>query len=307
MFWICKKKMKRYGNNQQRSVIEKLLKHHHEKQQPLFVLLLGPAWIGKASFLSQILSDFLWDFQYQDLLWIRDCTSSLGKYHTLPVEMPSIQKTIPLESGEVYENKGVREITNWLQQSAFSGKKCLLIENLERMSSAAMNAFLKSCEEPLNNRYIFATVSDEATILSTIFSRALVVRFSPLSDHDMKLFLQEQHLDLSGVMIDLLVNLSGWRVWLVLDLLKKRSENPDFDSFISSDILKLWEKSDLYSQIEILKKAEEFWLLEQVIDMMIMQKSKIGDDVALASRIEVKKMRNQNINEENLLRYWLLS
>lgn len=37
--------------------------------------------------------------------------------------------------------------------------------------------------------------------------------------------------------------------------------------------------------------------------MMIMQKSKIGDDVALASRIEVKKMRNQNINEENLLRY----
>ena len=129
------------------------------------------------------------------MLLIKDCSQELEKTHTLAVETPSAQKTIPLVNGELYENRGVREISSWLQQSAFSGKKCLLIENLERMSNAAMNAFLKTCEEPLKHRFIFATVSDESAILPTIFSRALLVRFSPLSTRQMKEFLYDKSID----------------------------------------------------------------------------------------------------------------
>ena len=141
--------MVRYGNEEVRNVIERILQYHQEEEKPLFVLLLGEQGLGKTSFLFKLLESFLWNYKYQDLLWIRDCSQELEKIHTLAVETPSAQKTIPLANGELYENRGVREISSWLQQSAFSGKKCLLIENLERMSNAAMNAFLKTCEEPL--------------------------------------------------------------------------------------------------------------------------------------------------------------
>ena len=188
----------RYGNEESRTVIKKILNHHHDQEKPLFVLLVWESGLGKTSYLLQLLGEFLWPYRHQDLLWIRDCTKELEKTHTLAVETPSSQKIIPLSNWENYENKWVREISTWLQQSAFSGKKCLLIENLERMSNAAMNAFLKTCEEPLKHRFIFATVSDESAILPTIFSRALVVRFSPLSTSQMLDFLwkwQEVDLD----------------------------------------------------------------------------------------------------------------
>ncbi len=147
--------MEFYWNAEWRSMISRILDYHQDKDMPVFVLVSGVSGLGKITFLRQVLSQFLWDFERQDLLWIRDCSLELDKNHVLPIEMPSTQKTIALKSGEVYENRGVREITTWLQQSSFWGKKCLLIENIERMSLGAMNAFLKTCEEPLKNRFIF--------------------------------------------------------------------------------------------------------------------------------------------------------
>jgi DNA polymerase-3 subunit delta' len=52
-----------------------------------------------------------------------------------------------------------------------------LIENIERMNSSAMNAFLKTCEEPLSNRIILATTSNKTAILDTILSRAITIPF----------------------------------------------------------------------------------------------------------------------------------
>jgi hypothetical protein BACCOPRO_02779 len=79
------------------------------------------------------------------------------------------------------------------------------------MSNAAMNAFLKTCEEPLNHRFIFATVSDESAILPTIFSRALVVRFSPLSTSQMLSFLQSKTSINNQKLIDMVVKMARGR------------------------------------------------------------------------------------------------
>ncbi|MBB1543580.1 MAG: AAA family ATPase [candidate division SR1 bacterium] len=221
----------RYGNEESRTIIEKILNHHHDQEKPLFVLLVGESGLGKTSYLLQLLGEFLGPYRHQDLLWIRDCSKDLEKTHTLAVETPSSQKIIPLSNGENYENKGVREISTWLQQSAFSGKKCLLIENLERMSNAAMNAFLKTCEEPLKNRFIFATVSDESAILPTIFSRALVVRFSPLSISQMLDFLQNKTLINNQELIDMVVKMARGRSGLGLTFLKELEKDGDLAEF----------------------------------------------------------------------------
>ena len=297
----------RYGNEESRTIIEKILNHHHDQEKPLFVLLVWDSGLGKTSYLLELLGEFLWPYRYQDLLWIRDCTKELEKTHTLAVETPSSQKTIPLSNWENYENKWVREISTWLQQSAFSGKKCLLIENLERMSNAAMNAFLKTCEEPLKNRFIFATVSDESAILPTIFSRALVVRFSPLSISQMLDFLQNKTLINNQELIHMVVKMARGRSWLWLTFLKELEKDGDLAEFFVDGFSQFLHQDSQYLKLQFLKKIQEFWMLDLFIDALISYYVDAWDQSSIEAWIEVKKMRNQSINEENLLRYGILS
>lgn len=297
----------RYGNEESRTVIEKILNHHHDQEKPLFVLLVWDSGLGKTSYLLELLEEFLWPYRHQDLLWIRDCTKELEKTHTLAVETPSSQKTIPLSNWENYENKWVREISTWLQQSAFSGKKCLLIENLERMSNAAMNAFLKTCEEPLKHRFIFATVSDESAILPTIFSRALVVRFSPLSTSQMLDFLQDKTSINNQKLIDMVVKMARGRSWLWLTLLKELEKDGGLAEFFVDGFSQFLQQDSQYLKLQFLKKIQEFWMLDLFIDALISYYVDAWDQSSIEAWIEVKKMRNQSINEENLLRYGILS
>lgn len=297
----------RYGNEESRTVIEKILNHHHDQEKPLFVLLVWDSGLGKTSYLLELLEEFLWPYRHQDLLWIRDCTKELEKTHTLAVETPSSQKIIPLSNWENYENKWVREISTWLQQSAFSGKKCLLIENLERMSNAAMNAFLKTCEEPLKHRFIFATVSDESAILPTIFSRALVVRFSPLSTSQMLSFLQSKTSINNQKLIDMVVKMARGRSWLWLTLLKELEKDGDLAEFFVDGFSQFLQEDSQYLKLQFLKKIQEFWMLDLFIDALISYYVEAWDQNSIEAWIEVKKMRNQSINEENLLRYGILS
>lgn len=296
----------RYGNEESRTVIEKILNHHHDQGKPLFVLLVWESGLGKTSYLLELLGEFLWPYMHQDLLWIRDCTKELEKTHTLAVETPSSQKIIPLLNWENYENKWVREISTWLQQSAFSGKKCLLIENLERMSNAAMNAFLKTCEEPLKHRFIFATVSDESAILPTIFSRALVVRFSPLSTSQMLSFLQSKTSINNQKFIDMVVKMARGRSWLWLTLLKELEKDGDLAEFFVDGFSQFLQQDSQYLKLQFLKKIQEFWMLDLFIDALISYYVEAWDQSSIEAWIEVKKMRNQSINEENLLRYGIL-
>ena len=299
--------MTRYGNEEARNVIEKVLQHHQEEEKPLFVLLVGEKGLGKTSFLSELLENFLWNYKYQDLLLIKDCSQELEKTHTLAVETPSAQKTIPLANGELYENRGVREISSWLQQSAFSGKKCLLIENLERMSNAAMNAFLKTCEEPLKHRFIFATVSDESAILPTIFSRALLVRFAPLSTQQMKEFLYDKSIDKNLDLIDLVIKMVRGRSWLWLTLLKKLEWDKELADYFIKGFSEFVEQKSLYLKLVYLKKVQEIGMLDLFIDALIAYYVEIWDEKKILAWIQVKKMKNQSINEENLLWYGILN
>ena len=61
----------------------------------------------------------------------------------------------------------------------------MLIENIDRMNAAAMNAFLKTCEEPLPNRVIIATTVNKSLLLDTIVSRAVTIPFFDYSEDEL--------------------------------------------------------------------------------------------------------------------------
>lgn len=297
--------MELVGNLHARNAVKNFFNHAKIYNKPLFLLLIGPDGLGKASFILQYMEEELGKYFQSDFLWIRDCTDILGKSHSLQVETPSALKTIEVEN-QIYENRGVREFSTWLQQSSLSWKKVLFIENLERMSSAAMNAFLKTAEEPLPHRFIFATLSSDKEILPTILSRAVLVYFSVLTGAEMECFFEQIPFSLSPELKSFVALLSAGKPWWVLRLAQKFHEDIDlwnqllslFDSFIYG--------GEGLLQIAAIKRLEESWLKELFIDALIARLVDLWYWESAERRITFKKMQNANIAEENLLWYTLL-
>lgn len=295
-------------NEKAKAQFKTYLTHCQSKKKPLFLILIWPSGIGKASFLVSFAKEMLWTAMASDFFWMRDLTQELWKPHTIQVETPTTLKTIPIDEKLTYENKGVREINIWLQSSAISNKKVLLIENLERMTNSAMNAFLKTCEEPLPNRFLFATAEHENWILPTILSRAMVIRFSALSDYEITTYLeQELHFQWTKEEKDLLIDLSLGKPWFLKLLLEKKGQNPEF----FQEFLQIFElmntKEQRTKKQQILKKIDENWFLELFLTVLIKKYTDQGNEDKAEEWLKVKQRIGANVSQENALRYGILS
>ena len=62
------------------------------------------------------------------------------------------------------------------------------------MSNSAINAFLKSAEEPLAGRFIIATVPHISMVLDTIRSRCITIPFNTLNNEEMHKFANENQI-----------------------------------------------------------------------------------------------------------------
>ena len=63
----------------------------------------------------------------------------------------------------------------------------------------------------------------------------------------------------------------------------------------------------LYFNIVYLKKIQEIGMLDLFIDALIAYYVEIWDEKKISAWIQIKKMKNQSINEENLLWYGVLN
>ena len=74
----------------------------------------------------------------------------------------------------------VRLANNFLQKTAYLNQyKTVLIENAQTMTLAAMNALLKTLEEPSDKSVIILLTNDNESILPTIISRCRVLNIRP--------------------------------------------------------------------------------------------------------------------------------
>ncbi|MBP7007850.1 hypothetical protein KBB05_03955 [Patescibacteria group bacterium] len=60
----------------------------------------------------------------------------------------------------------------------------MTIENMERITTQATNALLKTLEEPYPDRWIIGTSSRPHLLLDTVLSRALIVPLYEVVDGD---------------------------------------------------------------------------------------------------------------------------
>ena len=74
------------------------------------------------------------------------------------------------------------------------------MENIGRMTIGAMNALLKTLEEPLPGRLIVATTTNKEQLLDTILSRAFIVSFQTSSLAEIEQYLQKWYPEKDALM-----------------------------------------------------------------------------------------------------------
>ncbi len=156
-----------------------------------FILVEGPEHTGKSTMIVETIEEFLGSYQKNDFLWIKDCSDFIdsGK-HPLRVTISSSDKDriIKISKTESYENLDTREMISWLSVAPVGKFKVIFLENIERMTVAAQNSFLKTFEEPLPGRIIVASCGNKSALLETILSRAFVLTTQLLDSDSMEKF-----------------------------------------------------------------------------------------------------------------------
>lgn len=84
----------------------------------------------------------------------------------------------------------IRTIIEECNKKPFEGdRKVIIINNGDKITFQAQNAFLKTIEEPPDNVFIFILCEDLDSILDTIKSRCCIHKLRPLTDKEMESFI----------------------------------------------------------------------------------------------------------------------
>jgi DNA polymerase-3 subunit delta' len=87
----------------------------------------------------------------------------------------------------------IRELTGRLHYRPYEARvKVAIIPEAERMTTQAMNALLKTLEEPTPDTVLILTTSNQERLLPTIVSRCQIIRLKPLPLSVIEEMIQEQ-------------------------------------------------------------------------------------------------------------------
>lgn len=115
----------------------------------------------------------------------------------LQVEKGQHIDTIELsDNGESMKIEAVRELLSHLATTPSARYKIFLIQNIERFTPEATNAFLKSLEEPISNVIFLLTTCQPKQLLDTLVSRVRMISFNPISEAALAQLLKERRPDM---------------------------------------------------------------------------------------------------------------
>ncbi|MBF0986316.1 MAG: DNA polymerase III subunit [Clostridiales bacterium] len=104
----------------------------------------------------------------------------------------------------------IRELQNVINiKPTFSKKSVYIIDDADLMTIEAQNSLLKTLEEPPEYAVIILIVHNERSILSTVKSRCVNIKFSKLSDKDIKKYFLKNDLSFEDKNINVFKVLDG--------------------------------------------------------------------------------------------------
>lgn len=280
-----------------------------DAKAPHFLIVSGPQHIGKSSIIREMLKERMGNYFVTDVLQIKDFSEQLEKKHNLKIECkPTAETTKILLKDYNYEDRGIREANAWIQQSAIGKYKIIFLENIERMTTEAANAFLKTCEEPLPKRLIIATTSNATQLLETILSRALTIKFNELSYAELLQRMNGNSMFSSSKELKLLVgNMAMGKPGIAQRIYDLITKEPELEMTFTDLIKNLTTGTKRFFTHDALKKLYTYGILDAFIDGRIGYCINNHMEVKWQKRLATKKLMRTNVNIDNLLLYWLIN
>lgn len=185
------------GHERQKQEIEKNILENNITHAYLFS---GPRGVGKLYFAKEFARALLCknqmcrtcadcrqmdnlthpDFLILDMLYIEDVNTDwniISKFSNVSQE--SRATGVKAKSDRI-GIETIRALQEKLQEKSLGGFRVCIINNIDRITPEATNAFLKTVEEPPKNVLFIFTTSRESSLLPTLLSRMRVIRFNTL-------------------------------------------------------------------------------------------------------------------------------
>ncbi len=262
-----------------------------------FLLLSWRAHVGKTTCVEQEVADFLGQYMSTDYIALPDLHEQLWKDHAIKIEAPRGEEYMTIEE-KSYCNRWIREVTHWLSRAPLGQRKVVYLENIERMTTAAANALLKSFEEPLPGRLIIASTTSPDSLLDTIRSRALLVPFHLVDKDELQRALQEHYPQLSSKTQAFVVAFSLW-AWGLIEQLLVSTDIDEWVEMYDAITGRCARPTLIHEQMQRLQWVAERWQLEQLLDALLYAGVWNSDLL-----VRVKKLLQSNVWQDNILFWW---
>ena len=180
------------------------------------IIFTGVAGIGKKIIARRFISAFFCRDENAPCLSCAICRQIENDVFPDFIELsPNEKGIIPIGSEEGSEEGSVRWLIDRLSMKSLHGRTGVIIDGVESIGEEGQNALLKTIEEPASGTHFVLISSNKNVVLPTILSRALEIRFFPLSDAEMT-----DLLDIFGINNDLncIARISGGSIEIATKL-----------------------------------------------------------------------------------------
>lgn len=311
------------GHIKQIKNLETLL---NKKKLPGALLFSGPSGIGKKIIAKRFLSSLYCEKENPPCLSCRICGQISSGTHPDFIEIaPNERGIIPIGGEEKQEPGTVRWLIDRLSKKSLYGRTGIILDGVDRITEEGQNALLKTIEEPSLEACFVLISSNRAKILPTILSRCLEIKFSPLSDKEIRQLLGTE--SAKGAESDLITGMAGGSMETaailsegsalddILSILREIASFAKSSSAFNGDISALQKKTGFVKLLDIIINFYRLNLLSNIKKnngiYTVFKDIFIGDSQFIINLIKIflalKKSESQNINTRYALKGMLYS
>lgn len=248
------------GNEDAKTYFKKAVK---EKQLSHSYIFEGSYGIGKNTFALELAKLILCEEKEGDKPCNNCKSCSMIDANTHP-DVILIDKDTKVTKVETIREKIIREMDIKPYHSEY---KIIIVKSADSINIQGQNAMLKTIEEPHSYGIIILVCENLASLLPTIKSRCIVVRFNPINKEQMTQYLQSR--GIYGVQQEVYEKLSNGSIGVIRDILgdenylELRKQSVHYlEQLGRAQMMELYDiVKEITDQKEEIESILNFWLL----------------------------------------------
>ena len=288
------------GQNGVKRTVEGFLK---QNRLPHTLLFWGPPGVGKFTYSLILASHLNGDKErifrniYPDVMVVFPNFKGVEREEVFQMRRDGKYYKLRDKQGNILIDE-IREIKRVSALTPYEGKwKVFIIAQAERMTVEAMNAFLKVLEEPGPENLFILITTDPSLLPETIVSRAVNLRFKPLSQDELKRVLQNMGIEIDENFLTLS---RGIEDYLFL------KENVDLVEKVDK---LFFNKSPEERLVENPEELDTEGVLKALLFLLDKKREKLGIEEVERIMDVIKRayeFLRSNIKPENVMRFLIL-